>query len=96
MAKLGAEMAAKLRELADWIESKDGQDVAEDKGYTEESYPRAVIADILHYCHDKGWNTHRALFYGWLRYNGEATPDDHNSEFHWKMWETLKILDKEK
>lgn len=96
MAKHGAEMTAKLRELADWIESEDGQDYAEDKDCTDESWPRTVIAEMLHFCDDKDWRADQALFYGWLRFHTTLSPDERYPEFNQAIWKTTKIVDKEK
>lgn len=96
MAKSGAAMAAELRKLADWIESDDGQHNAEDKGYVEESWPRAVIAEILHFCHHNDFRADRALFYGWCRFNGETSPYDRYNKFHDALWATLPVIDQDK
>lgn len=92
--KTGANLAAELRELADYIESDAGQNMAEDKGFTEESWIPHTIADLLHYADFNGYRTDRALFYGWLRYNGSAAPNKRREEFHNALWKLMKIVDK--
>lgn len=92
--KSGANLAAELRQLADWIESDEGQANAEDKGFTEESWIPHTIADLLHYADLHGYRPDRALFNGWLRYNGSAAPNTRREEFHNAFWKLMKIVDK--
>ena len=91
-----AEFVKELRNLADYMESQEGQDMFEDHGATEESFPKYAIKEILHYAYNRRMRTDRVIWYSYLRFDMEMKDNDYGCDTEWRnsFYKLDKLVDR--
>lgn len=91
---IGKDISKQLRDIADWIESNDGQIQFKDTGATDSDVVTTAVVDILNFAKEQKYRTDKIHFYAWLRHFLQTNFTERDNDYHTFIWKALNLVDR--